>query len=174
MAGDEGARDGAELDAKMDALGARWYDRQGQQIRFSEYARLHASRLYRVVAQTNLGIYDVSTIWLGYDHGMGDLIPGESHPLEIFESMIFGPDHTSISEEDDLIGWEQRYATEQEAVRGHQELVRTVAAICYPDFGEEALQRLLGGPGGVQGNGEGAAVADGVDGRGEAAAEQQS
>lgn len=58
--------------------------------------------------------YDVSTIWLGLDHGFG------TGPPVIFETMVFGDD----SEDLDVA----RYSTEQQARDGHTEMVTIVAA----------------------------------------------
>jgi hypothetical protein len=52
----------------------------------------------------------ISTVWLGMDHGFG----GDK---EIFETMVFGGN---------LRGHQRRYATELEALTGHNEVVELV------------------------------------------------
>ena len=59
----------------------------------------------RIVEQTQIGDMKVSTVFLGLDHSFGG---GE--PL-LFETMIFG------GAED---GYQDRYSTWDEAVKGHQ------------------------------------------------------
>jgi len=59
----------------------------------------------RIVEETQIGDVKVSTVFLGIDHAF---IGGE--PL-LFETMIFG------GEED---GYQNRYSTWDEAVKGHQ------------------------------------------------------
>jgi len=55
----------------------------------------------------------ISTVWLGIDHSYG-----QSHRPQIFESMVFFPDRSG----DELEMW--RYATWEEAERGHKTLVK--------------------------------------------------
>jgi hypothetical protein len=90
----------------------------------------------RQISLTNVGPLDVSTVFLGIDHNF--FFAG---PPEIFETMIFGDD----SEDDDwlsrriealanelglpvlrresIVGTTRRYATLDEARRGHLETV---------------------------------------------------
>jgi hypothetical protein len=88
-----------------------YYDRAGDPITQDRYLELFEDTAYRRVAETTVGPYCVSTVWLGFDHGFGD---GE--PL-IFETMVFHKDK----------GWEDqdvdRYPTEAEALEGHRRMV---------------------------------------------------
>lgn len=59
----------------------------------------------RIVAQTTEGDIMVSTVFLGIDHNFGHAGP----PL-LYETMIFGGKHD---------GYQERYATREEAERGH-------------------------------------------------------
>lgn len=52
----------------------------------------------------------VSTVWLGLDHQFGD------GPPLIFETMVFSPDRN----DEDM----ERYTTEEEALKGHEEMVK--------------------------------------------------
>ena len=65
----------------------------------------------RIVDQTHVGEAFVSTVFLGLDHNF----TGKGEPL-LFETMIF------------LDGWEdeycERYATWDEAERGHQDAIK--------------------------------------------------
>lgn len=65
----------------------------------------------RRVAEANVGNVCISTVFLGLDHNWG---PGE--PI-LFETMVFGGHFD---------GQQRRYATWEEAERGHAEMVRMV------------------------------------------------
>lgn len=103
-----------------------YYDRSGIPISYEEFGRLFMIPGYRVVEQTVLADaadpttgYDVSTVWLGIDHGWG------SHELPvIFETMVFrlgGAEVDSVFGEgannSDLAC--SRYSLETEAQEGH-------------------------------------------------------
>ena len=83
------------------------FDKLGQPIGTMEWARLFEDLAYRIVNRTEIrGLITISTIWLGLNHGYS------GRPL-IFETMVmpFG-DHC------------ERYATLEEALAGHEEMVR--------------------------------------------------
>jgi hypothetical protein len=92
------------------------YDRQGNPISDEEYSAIIEGDLAfdtKRVAETTLpnGVW-VSTVWLGIDHNWGHIGP----PL-IFETMVF---------ENGDIGADlrmARYSTEEEALKGHEEMV---------------------------------------------------
>lgn len=77
----------------------------------------------RIVQQTQIGPYWVSTVWLGLNHNYR---PG-GRPL-IFETMIFLHDRESgpLRQQDDPLGmvgledYMERYSTEFEAIAGHE------------------------------------------------------
>lgn len=82
-----------------------YYDRQGEQISFKEWSKLHGDRDYCILRQERFAEYFISTVWLGLDHSF------ESDRPIIFETMVF-----KNSE-----GVEQiRYSTEAEALAGHE------------------------------------------------------
>ena len=65
----------------------------------------------RHIAKTKVGEANVSTIFLGIDHNFTGGIP------ILFETMVFGG---KLDQE------EERYATWEEAERGHKEMVKRV------------------------------------------------
>jgi hypothetical protein len=99
-----------------------YYDRDGVEIDLQTWSRLLNSIYQRVALASIVDLsapevaYDVSTVWLGMDHGFSDVGP----PI-IFETMIFG--------DGDLDSTCRRYATEEEALHGHQEMIDIVRAI---------------------------------------------
>lgn len=69
-----------------------------------EWGRWMEKALDRRVALDTIGDVEVSTVFLGLDHSFGGATP------ILFETMIFGGKHD---------GYEERYATRDEAVEGH-------------------------------------------------------
>lgn len=92
-----------------------YYARDGTPITSRhEFSVLFGNRVYRRVALTEIdSSARVSTVWLGINHGMS-----KERPL-IFETM---------SNEDDEWVECRRYSTEEEALKGHAEVVALVAA----------------------------------------------
>ena len=92
------------------------YDREGNRISMKRFGELLADPRYKILQQTKLGGLLISTVWIGIDMNfMGG-------PPVIFESMVFDQDE----EDPDSLGEgvEQiRYATEAEALAGHDRLV---------------------------------------------------
>lgn len=97
---------------------AFWYDRQGNAISAGQADPLLGDREYKRVAGDTVIVdgatLTVSTVWLGVNHNF----IGDGPPL-IFETMVFG-DH-SLAED---ACW--RYATEDEARRGHEKVVEAL------------------------------------------------
>jgi hypothetical protein len=92
------------------------YDRLGVPITLRQWCDLVEDPEYKRVASTTVGRWWISTVWLGLDHGF---LPGM--PRQIFETMVFDADR-NVSED-----WEmRRYATEDEARQGHEEMVQLV------------------------------------------------
>lgn len=96
------------------------YDRQGNPISDEEYVRLRYveddGEYYRV-ALTHVGPYEVSTVWLGVDHHFGRGV------LAIFETMVFLREDVAEPGERFLDQYMDRYASEAEALAGHQNVV---------------------------------------------------
>jgi hypothetical protein len=86
------------------------YDRQGKPMTMMDWAQSLKSD--RRVAETTLpNGYWISTVWLGLNHQFG------SGPPLIFETMVF-------QSRDDLDEMDcDRYSTEAEALKGHEEMV---------------------------------------------------
>jgi hypothetical protein len=104
---------------------SRTYDRDGQVIpddyyNASKYPRGQAKwGTEQRVGRTQVGDFIVSTVWLfGIDHSYGP----DSPPI-IFETMVFGEPY-----ENDLT----RYATEEQAMRGHLATVDALRAGQHP------------------------------------------
>lgn len=101
---------------------SRYYDREGFPISLIAMGELFENPAYKVVKQDNLpNDHWVSTVWLGLDHSF-DLV---SAPM-IFESMVFHGEKCRCASKDEV---QERYATEDEAVRGHAALVAAWAAM---------------------------------------------
>ena len=94
---------------------AMYYDRDGKPVEdTAAWGALFEDRAYQRVARTVLpnGIL-ISTVWLGIDHNFS----GKGPPI-IFETMVF-------DSEDDLTDLDVcRYATEEEALFGHEVMVK--------------------------------------------------
>ena len=114
-----------------------FFDRHGKPISLKQYIQAIADEEYKRVAQDTIGPYWVSTVWLGVDHGWrGDT------PL-IFETMVFHQlaEERGVGLDMDM----RRYATEEEALRGHEEmvtLVRATAQESFPDLVDGATDPL--------------------------------
>ena len=110
-----------------------YYDRQGRLIggveATLEWGKRFEKATERRVAEDSVdnskGEFWVSTVWLGLDHNWGF----EGPPL-IFETMVFSKD-----EADGL--YMERYATEEQAVEGHKEIVEWVRAGLLPEDADE-------------------------------------
>lgn len=110
-----------------------WFDRQGNPMTFEDYLErmsplTEQQRMdYKRVAQTQVGPYWISTVWLGLDHGF------DGKKRIIFETMVFDrpeddnwvalnkvmdPSYSEFAEIEC-----QRYSTEEEALAGHAEIV---------------------------------------------------
>ena len=91
-----------------------WYDKAGNPIAdIKKVEPLLSNMDYKRVRETTLpdGKW-VSTIWIGLDYNYGD------GPPLIFETMVF-------SSREEMGGLEcRRYATEAEAIAGHEEMCR--------------------------------------------------
>jgi hypothetical protein len=81
-----------------------YFDREGQPLELFEWADLFERRDYRVVRQTPLGNYGVSTVWIGLSSRMGE-------PLGTFETAIF--------KDGGILDELFRLDTQGEAVRWH-------------------------------------------------------
>jgi hypothetical protein len=90
-----------------------FYDRQGSSMEMMDWARRFSDEGYKRVAHDVLNGSEVSTVWLGADHGPPD------GPRLIFETMVFGGP---------LDGEMDRYGDEEAARLGHARMVEAVRA----------------------------------------------
>ena len=108
-----------------------FYDRAGNPIPMARFVELHADWRYCVVAKTEIaGVWEVSTVWLGTDHGfMGPPLFFETMVFEIAESHGYvGPsqwtgDGWSYRFRAAYDNYSMRYSTETEARAGHAAIV---------------------------------------------------
>lgn len=80
------------------------------------------SRGDRIVGKANVGEFRVSTVFLGLNHASSDSVPAQW-----FETMIFPKDNYH-----DLECW--RYATWDEAVRGHAHAIEVAEQMAKGDY----------------------------------------
>jgi hypothetical protein len=107
------------------------YDREGKPISLHEFCRLLGNEEYKRVAETQVGPYWISTVWLGINHNFS-----RTGPPIIFETMVFatGPDVDGLGPDMDCYRW----STEAEALAGHEEVVTLVRATTQETFDEPA------------------------------------
>jgi hypothetical protein len=77
------------------------------------------------IGDTTISDQRISTVFLHFDHGLNfgtDIKP--SDPV-LFESMIFGGEHNE---------YQRRYCTYDEALEGHNNLVKALEEERHPDF----------------------------------------
>jgi len=132
-----------DFDEFWDKIDNRYFDRKGNPISMRDWTRLWDNFEYRSVGHTIVGDYEVSTVWLGLDHGWG-------RSRRIFETMVFrtsAPDFhlfEHLPEDWDIAKdgipdevWDERpevtrytdldcerYATEKQALAGHKKIVK--------------------------------------------------
>lgn len=92
-----------------------YYDREGRELDLYEWARKMEDDEYKRVALDWVGGISVSTVWLGVNYRF------EEGPPLIFETMVFDSNYDELTEFDTC-----RYATEEEARAGHEEVVAEV------------------------------------------------
>ncbi len=109
------------------------YDREGRPIAIRQWAVLTTRPEYKRVAVDFVGIYAISTVWMGYDHGSGD------GPPLIFETTVFPPVEVSPKR--------RLYSTEAEARAGHDETVLHVRATIQDDVPSEHREGRANGGG---------------------------
>jgi len=89
-----------------------YYGLDGEPITMNEWVKLWGDPATKIVAKSPAadGKYEVSTVYLGLDHGWGE------SGLQIFETMVFGDgpmDQECV-----------RYATREQALAGHVEMIK--------------------------------------------------
>lgn len=90
----------------------------------------------RSLESTQLGVYRVSTVFLGLDHSFHRMLRPELSPV-LWETMVFGEEKQSPPIELDgysspgfkyheSMNWQERYTSEAEAREGHAKAVQWV------------------------------------------------
>jgi len=87
-----------------------YYNKEGKEISLQDYAKLFEDWNYKRVKVSKVYNWAISTVWLGLDHSYGE----NNKPL-IFETMVFN----EIGDSVDC----QRYATLEEAQKGHRKIL---------------------------------------------------
>jgi len=88
-----------------------YFDKTGMPIDLLTWGRLFEDREYATIGKTEVGPYVISTVWIGIDHSW-------NKELHIFETMIFSKDKNDLLDQ-----YQARYATEQQAIQGHEDAV---------------------------------------------------
>lgn len=91
-----------------------FYDKRGNAITLGQWSKLHNDLEYKRIGDDYLDKYRVSTVWLGLNQNFMN-----NEKIATFETMVF----LKNSFED---VWCQRYATEEEAIAGHNDLVESI------------------------------------------------
>lgn len=111
----------------------QYYDRQGQPMNLLDWGRRFEDMEYKIVKQTTIGEFFISTVWLGLNHSFGD------GPPMIFETMIFQHGEET---ENELDGFQERYATEAEAAAGHEGAVAAVISYLAEETQKDSQQGM--------------------------------
>lgn len=93
-----------------------YYNKKGEPMELMVYANHFEDPKYKIVKQEDVGDVWISTVWLGLDHGFGG-----GKPI-IFETMVFPRKTGEVDYGDELE--QERYCTEEEALKGHKEMVK--------------------------------------------------
>lgn len=89
-----------------------YYDKEGKEITLLKFGELFEDVNYRIIQQTIVDHYTVSTIWLGVNHNWTD------GPPIIFETMVFSSVEDDVNDQ-----WKEMYTTLQNAKDGHEWIV---------------------------------------------------
>ncbi len=111
----------------------QYYDRQGQPMNLLDWGRRFEDMEYKIVKQTTIGEFFISTVWFGLNYSFGD------GPPMIFETMIFQHGQET---ENELDGFQERYATEAEAEAGHAGAVAAVISYLAGETQKDSQQGM--------------------------------
>lgn len=139
------------FDEIADEFGPRYFDRLGNPITMREWMAGFHSMEYKIVAKDEIGPYEVSTVWLGLDHGFAFPPRDPGYKPIIFETMVFGSepvwrpdippadlvaDSGVIADIPRMPGYwyypdfdQRRYRTEEAALAGHAEICREISLL---------------------------------------------
>jgi len=99
----------------LEKMNVKYYDRKGKQIDLMEWVQKCGDPQYRIIKQEDIDKYSISTIWMGLDMNMF------GNPKHIFETMIFINEGTEEEQQKDPLNlYQERYSTEEEAMKGHE------------------------------------------------------
>lgn len=105
-----------------------WYvlneDKTFTMLPEGEYPKLGAFKTAHI-GDTTISDQRISTVFLHMDHGLNFGQKDKIHPPVLFESMIFGGSHDE---------YQRRYYTYNEALEGHNNLVKALEEERHPDF----------------------------------------
>jgi hypothetical protein len=105
-----------------------WYvlneDKTFTMLPNGEYPELHISKTPHI-GHNYVGNQTISTVFLHFDHGLNFGQKDIVYPPVLFESMIFGGPHAE---------YQRRYHTYDEALEGHNNLVKALEEERHPDF----------------------------------------
>jgi len=91
-----------------------------------EYPKLDAFKeTIKHVGDTTISNQRISTVFLHFDHSINFGTPKEPSDPVLFESMIFGGKHNE---------YQRRYCTYDEALEGHNNLIKALEEEIDPDF----------------------------------------
>ena len=112
-----------------------YYDRECRPLTMMEWASRIGDRDYKRVAWTEVGAYQVSTVWLGLNHNWNP----DGPPL-IFETMVFGGGNHDLDMD--------RYSTLAGALAGHEQtclLIRATEQSTLPEL-SDSREEAVDGP----------------------------
>lgn len=92
-------------------------DKEGNELAVEELEPFLRDPDYKIIKQEVVGDYFISTVWLGVPHGMG---------CHYFETMVFRPPE-GFEDPRETLGETMdcyRYCTKEEAIQGHEEVVK--------------------------------------------------
>lgn len=101
-------------------LNKMYYARDGREISLAGWSVRREVSGYRWLDRTSFEDLEVSTVWLGIDHGFMQGAP------VIFETMVFQVDPSTRQWTDDYERFMDRYCTEREALKGHSDICRKI------------------------------------------------
>lgn len=107
-----------------------YYDRCSNPIPFGRYVDLIEDHGYVIVQRTPVGgVWEVSTVWLGYNYQWFD------GPPLIFETMIFEAAESydlGFTYHEAIFDFQMRYSTEMQAQQGHRATVAAARRLFLP------------------------------------------
>lgn len=88
-------------------MNVNYFNKQGEPISLMEWSDLFEDSEYKMIEQSKIKGYLISTMWTGVNSAIF-----KEQPILIFETMIFSKNRT--------VDYQKRYSTLEEAKDGHQ------------------------------------------------------